>query len=94
MEEFENYKRDLLKEIDDLSEQQRLSSAYKKKKLVIWTVRTILSIVLYIIFWKYEWVRWTLILYVPLALFNLVMILGFNYILDKRANKIRSRLDP
>ena len=93
MEELENYKRDLLKEIDDLSEQQRLSSAYKKKKLVIWTFRTILSIALYIIFWKYEWVRWTLILYVPLALFNLIMIVGFNYILDKKLNKIRSRLD-
>ena len=94
MEAMENHKRDLLKEIDDLSEQQRLSSAYKKKKLVIWTVRTILSIVLYIIFWKYEWVRWTLILYVPLALFNLVMVLGFNYMLDKKLDKIRSRLDP
>ena len=91
---MEEYKKNLLKEIDDLSEQQRLSSAYKKRKLIIWTVRTALSVLLYIIFWKYEWVRWTLILYVPLALFNLVMILGFNYILDKRLNKIRSRLDP
>lgn len=94
MEEMENYKKNLLKEIDDLSGQQRLSSAYKKRKLVIWTVRTGLSVLLYIIFWKYEWVRWTLILYVPLALFNLVMILGFNYILDKKVNKLRSRLDP
>ena len=94
MEERENYKKNLLKEIDDLSDQERLSSAYRKKKLAIWTVRTILSIVLYIIFWKYEWVRWTLILYVPLALFNLVMVLGFNYMLDKKLDKIRSRLDP
>ena len=94
MEEMENYRQNLLKEIDDLSQQQRLSSVYKKKKLVIWTVRTGLSVVLYIIFWKYEWVRWTLILYIPLAFFNLVMILGFNYILDKKVMKIRSRLDP
>ena len=94
MEEMENYKKNLLKEIDDLSDQERLSSAYRKRKLIIWTVRTILSVVLYIIFWKYEWVRWTLILYVPLALFNLVIILVFNYMLDKKLNKIRSRLDP
>ena len=94
MEELENYRKNLLKEIDDLSEKQRLSSAYKKKKLVIWTVRTGLSVLLYIIFWKHEWVRWTLILYVPLALFNLVMILGFNSILDRKVNKLRSRLDP
>ena len=91
---MEEYKKDLLKEIDDLSEQQRLSAAYKKRKLIIWTVRTALSVVLYIIFWKYEWVRWTLILYVPLSLFNLIMLLGFNFILDKRVNKLRSRIDP
>ena len=94
MEEMENYRKNLLKEIDDLSDQQRLSTAYKKRKLIIWTDRTIFYIVLYIIFWKYVWIRWTLILYVPLALFNLVMILGFNYILDKKVTKIRSRLDP
>lgn len=94
MEELENYRKNLLKETDDLSSHQRLSTAYKKRKLIIWTIRTGLSVVLYVIFWKYEWVRWTLILYVPLALFNLVMILGFNYMLDKKAKKIRSRLNP
>ena len=94
MEVLENHRRNLLKEIDDLSEQQRLSAAHRKRKLIIWTVRTILSVVLYIVFWKYEWVRWTLILYVPLALFNLIMIIGFNYVLDEKINKIRSRLEP
>lgn len=94
MEQMENYRKNLLKGIDDLSDQQRLSLAYKKRKLVIWTFRTALSAVLYVIFWKYEWLRWTLFLYVPLALFNLIMILGFNYILDKKVNKLRSRLDP
>lgn len=87
-------KKSLREEIEELSRQERLTPAYRKKKLIIWTVRTGLSVVLYVIFWKYEWVRWTLILYVPLALFNLIMLLGFNYILDKKINKIRSRIDP
>ena len=91
---MEEYKKNLIEEIEEFSNQQRLTSAYRRKKLIIWTVRTVLSVILYVVFWKYEWVRWTLILYVPLALFNLVMILGFNYILDKKLNKIRSRLDP
>ncbi|HEX6849741.1 MAG TPA: hypothetical protein VF144_22290 [Chitinophagaceae bacterium] len=90
---MEEYKKNLLKEIDELSNRERLSSAHKKKKLIIWTVRTNLSVILYIIFWKYEWVRWTLILYVPLTLFNLVMILGFNFILDRKISKLRSRID-
>ena len=90
---MENYKQDLTEEIDDLSTQHRLSSSYKKKKLIIWTVRTVLSVVLYIIFWKYEWVKWTLILYIPLSLFNLLMIFGFNLILDKKVKSLKSKLD-
>jgi len=90
---MENYKQDLIEEIDDLSTQHRLSSSYKKKKLIIWTVRTVLSVVLYIIFWKYEWVRWTLILYIPLSLFNLLMIFGFNLILDSKVKNLKSKLD-
>jgi len=91
---MEDYKKSLREEIEEFSNQQRLTSAYRKKKLIIWTVRTVLSAVLYVIFWKYEWVRWTLILYVPLSLFNIIMLLGFNFILDKKVNKLRSRIDP
>ena len=91
---MEDYKKSLREEIEEFSNQQRLTSAYRKKKLIIWTVRTVLSVVLYVIFWKYEWVRWTLILYVPLSLFNIIMLLGFNFILDKKVNKLRSRIDP
>ena len=91
---MEDYKKSLREEIEEFSNQQRLTSAYRKKKLIIWTVRTVLSVVLYVIFWNYEWVRWTLILYVPLSLFNLIMLLGFNFILDKKVNKLRSRIDP
>ena len=91
---MEDYKKSLREEIEEFSNQQRLTSAYRKKKLIIWTVRTVLSVVLYVIFWEYEWVRWTLVLYVPLSLFNIIMLLGFNFILDKKVNKLRSRIDP
>ena len=90
---MENYKQSIKEEIDDLSNQHRLSYSYKKKKLIIWTVRTVLSVVLYVIFWKYEWVRWTLILYIPLSLFNLLMIFGFNFILDRKVKSLKSKID-
>jgi len=90
---MENYRQNLREEIDDFSNQHRLSSSYKKRKLIIWTVRTGLSVVLYIIFWKYEWVRWTLILYIPLSLFNLLMIVGFNFILDRKVKNLKSKVD-
>jgi len=90
---MEDSRQNLIEEIDDLSDRHRLSSSYKKKKLIIWTVRTVLSAVLYVIFWKYEWVRWTLILYVPLSLFNLLMIFGFNFILDRKVQSLKSKVD-
>ena len=90
---MEKYKVDLKQEIDDFSKEHRLSSSYRKRKLIAWCVRTILSVILYVIFWKYEWVKWTLVLYIPLTLFNLVMIFWFNRIVDKKANELRSRID-
>lgn len=90
---MEEYKNKLRQEIEDLSKEERLSPDYRKKKLIIWFVRTILSVILYIIFWEYEWVRWTLVLYVPLSLFNLVMLLQYNKMLDKKLDKIRSKIN-
>lgn len=90
---MEEYKKTIKQEIDDFSKDYRMSPAYRKKKLIIWCVRTALSAILYIIFWKYEWVRWTLILYIPLAIFNLVMIFRFNQMLDKRVYKLRSMIN-
>lgn len=90
---MEEYKNNLNQEIDDFSKEYRMSSAYRKRKLIIWCVRTALSAILYIIFWKYEWVRWTLVLYIPLAIFNLVMILRFNQMLDKKVDILRSRVN-
>ncbi len=90
---MEEYREKPKEQIDDFSKQHRLSPEFKRKKFLIWTVRTGLSAILYIIFWKYEWVRWTLVAYIPLALFNLVMIFGFNFILDRRVKKIRSKVN-
>ena len=90
---MEEYKNRLRQEIEDLSQKERLSADYRKKKLIIWFVRTILSVILYILFWKYEWVRWTLVLYIPLSLFNLVMLLQYNKMLDKKLDKIRSQIN-
>lgn len=91
----ESYKDELHKEADELYNTHELPKAYRKKKLIIWFVRTILTIIIYIIFWKYEWVRWTLIAYIPLGLFNLFVLLGWNPLLRKKINRIKQKIgDP
>lgn len=90
---MEEIKNEIKEEIDKLINEQKLTKEYRKKKLIIWIARTILSIALYYYFWKYEWVRWTLVLYIPLALFNLIALLGFNYFAKKKAEKIKTKID-
>lgn len=85
-EEFE-------KEIEEIQQKEIFSPEYKKKKLIIWVVRTILTIVIYYFLWHYEWVRWTLILYIPLALLSLFSILGANYFMNKKIEKTRQKIE-
>ena len=88
-----SYKEALKKDIDEVYNEFHLSRSYRRKKLVIWTVRTILTIVIYVIFWKYTWIRWTLILYIPLSLFNLFALLGWNLFLRKKTKKLKGKID-
>jgi hypothetical protein len=87
------YKDELKKDADELYDSFHLSKAYRRKKLIIWFVRTILTIIIYIIFWKYTWIRWTLILYIPLSLFNLFGLLGWNFLLKKKISRIKEKID-
>lgn len=89
----EKYKEDLKAEVEQFSKENRLNKSYIRKKLIIWFVRTILTAILYVIFWKYEWVRWTLLLYIPLTIFNLVMIFGFNYLVTRKVKELNSKID-
>ena len=70
-----------------------LNPEYRKKKLIFWTIRAVFSIVLYIIFWKYVWVRYTLFLTVPVSLFSLYSITLMPYFLNKKIEKTRQEID-
>ena len=89
----DSYKEEFKKAVDNVYAEYRLPKAYRRKKLVMWSVRTILTIIIYIIFWKYEWIRWTLILYIPLSLFNLFALLGWNILIRKKTEKIKRKID-
>lgn len=84
-----DYKSDLVAD----SSINLLDAAYRRKKLVIWTIRTIITIVLYIIFWKHDWVKWSLLLVVPLNLFNLFMLVIYPKMMKRKINKAKERLE-
>ena len=75
-----------------MSQQTVLSPGYRKKKLILWVVRTCITVALYIIFWEYAWVRWTLLVVAPLSIMSLVMIVGMNYFLQRKIAVARQKM--
>lgn len=81
------------RELEQLSRQTVLNPAYRKKKLLLWIVRTLITVVLYMLFWKHEWVRWTLVLTLPLSLFSLFMIVAAPYLLRKKMESTSRKIE-
>lgn len=70
-----------------------LSAKFRRQKTIMWTIRTLIAIILYFIFWKHQWVRWTLIAYIPLNLLSLFSIYGTNAILKKKIAKTKAKVE-
>ena len=69
------------------------SSEYRKKKIVTYVIRTVIALILYVIFWQYSWVKWSLFVYIPLNLFSLFSIFGWNYLLGKKIEKTKRKIE-
>ena len=93
MEKKGTFRDSLNKELDDISNDIILDPGYRRKKLILWIIRTSLSIILYIILWKHNWVKWTLILAVPLSLFSLFTIIASSYFLKRKIKSIRQKIE-
>lgn len=89
----ESIKEGFEKELDALTLGTVLSPQYRRKKLVAWCTRTALVLVLYVLFWDYDWVPWTLIGYVPLNLFGLWSIYGWNTMMQKKIARTREKAE-
>ena len=83
----------LHEELAEIAASPFLSSSYKRNKLQKYVIRTILAIILYVFFWEYEWVRWSLWFYVPLNLLGLGSIYLMPYLVSKKLDKVREKVD-
>jgi hypothetical protein len=68
-----------------------LDPAYRRRKLILWTIRQSLSIALAWWFWDLWWVRLLFGVVVVLAVFQLVMLLWGGPMLLRRAERARER---
>lgn len=81
------------KELQETSQCSVLSREECRKKLIIYVIRTSIAAVLYILLWKYHWVRMSLWLYIPLNLMGLLSITLMPMILQRKVEKTRALID-
>ena len=82
-----------MEELEEIKQNEIFSQGYRKKKLIRWAIRTAIAVILYVIFWEYQWVRWSLWIYAPLNIIGLAFILYLPKMLKKKQEKIEKQLD-
>lgn len=93
MDNNETLSESFKRELDQATTSTILDPAYRKKKLVLWAIRTTLSVILYVIFWKHNWVKWSLLLTIPLSLFSLFTIIGSPYLLKRKIERAKKKIE-
>jgi hypothetical protein len=84
--------RSFLHELDSVGTSPLLDPAYRRKKLVFWTIRQAITVGLAMAFWDLAWVRWLFAFAVVLALFNLAMLFWGGAFLQRRMQRVRDRV--
>ncbi len=80
----------LEKELEEATQGVLLSDEVRRKKLIIYVIRTTLAALLYYLLWKYYWVRMSLWLYIPLNLTGLLSITLMPIILQRKVDKTKA----
>ena len=81
------------KELQEATEGSILSGKERKKKLIIYMIRTSIAAVLYFLLWKHYWVRMSLWLYIPLNLMGLLTMTLMPMILQRKVDKTRALIN-
>lgn len=90
---MEDFKQQFEKELKEAQDSPVLSPEFRRKKLMMYLIRTVIAVVLFFVFWDYEWVKWFLYVYIPLNLISLFSIFVVPYFLNKKMSKTQEKID-
>lgn len=93
MKQENNVSQDLQNELNEIREGAMMSDAQRKKKLMMWGIRNLLSAGLVWYFWEISWMKYALWIIIPLSLLSLGMILFYNQLVSRRLEKAQGKVD-
>lgn len=93
MQEKSNVSQNLQNELDAIRQEALMSEGQRKKKLMMWVVRNILTVGLVWYFWEATWMKYALWVIIPLSLLSLGMILFYNKIVSGRLERAQKTVD-
>lgn len=85
-EEFEKLTKETLQD-------EIFSSEFKRKKLKIYLIRTLIAAVIIFFLWDYKWIKWVLYFYIPLNLLSLVSIYAGDLFLSKKIKRTQRKIE-
>jgi hypothetical protein len=81
------------RELEKIKQGNMFGRGYKKRKLILWIIRNAIGAVLYFIYWEHVWVQQSLYVTVPLSLFGLFSIYGWDYFLKRKIERTRKKIE-
>ena len=64
-----------------------------RKKLLLYIIRTTITVILCVVLWENDWVKWCLIAYIPLNIFSLYTILKWRSKIRGKVNDISDKIN-
>jgi len=92
MENNETLRESFEKELDNVQNNVIFNSEYRKRKLIFWAIRTIILVILYLIFWEHNWVKKSLYFTAPLSALSLLMIILSPYLIKRKIKRTKRKI--
>lgn len=85
---------ELRNEVEQTKAQYLMSPTERRRKLIRWAIRQMLTAILYFAFWDAApWVPKTLWFVIPLAILSLLSIVGYNWFLERKLRSAQAKID-
>ena len=88
-----DYIKELEAEYDKLANHSRMTDQQIRSKFYRWLFRLVVSIILAVLFWEHRWVRILTIIWIPISIVTLLMIFGYNHLINRKLHKVEDALE-